>query len=155
MKDEHDKCTLELIEGGAAGGACDRGRSPPASLDEKPVYLSEEERARLRKDKLLPRQSIYSPPKGAKRQSPTDLYKSVVPVSSVARDWQISARRVRAMLTDGRLSGRQLENGYWEVFYPYRYVFGTRGPEIKRQRNFPPPTRKKRPEVPEQMKDWF
>ncbi|MDP2852564.1 MAG: hypothetical protein Q8O23_04065, partial [Gallionella sp.] len=106
----------------------------------------------------LPRQSAYKPPEGAKPATPSNFIgdsRSVVPASSVARDWNITARRVRTMLTEGRLSGRQLENGYWEVFYPYQYKFGTRGPEIKRQRNLPPPTRKKRQEVPEQMKDWF
>lgn len=127
MKDEHDTSTID--------------------------FVSEEERAKPRKDKRLPRQSICSPPKGAKPIDPSNPFKSesVVPVSSVARDWGISARRVRTMLTEGRLSGRQLENGYWEVFYPYRYVFGTRGPEIKRQRNLPPPTRKKPSMSLEQM----
>lgn len=149
MKDEHDKCTLELVEAATTGGAraLERGTADGvASNEEKP------------KPKRLPRQSAYRPPQGAKPADPSNWagnLNSVVPVSSVARDWGISSRRVRTMLTEGRLSGRQLENGYWEVFYPYRYVFGTRGPEIKRQRNLPPPTRPKRQEVPEQMKDWF
>jgi hypothetical protein len=56
-----------------------------------------------------------------------------VPVSAVAREWGISPRRVRVMLAEGRLAGRMLDNGYWEVFYPYQYVFGTRGPAMKRQ----------------------
>ena len=89
------------------------------------------------KFKRLPRQSCYTPPKGAKPADPRfplGFSRSFVPVSSVARDWGISSRRVRMMLTEGRLDGRQLENGYWEVSYPYSYVFGTRGPAIKRQR---------------------
>lgn len=53
------------------------------------------------------------------------------------------------MLMEGRLAGRQLENSYWEVFYPYRYVFGTRGPAIKRQRDLPD-----KPKKPERMKEW-
>ncbi len=92
------------------------------------------------KFKRLPRQSIGSPPEGAKSAMlgfPLGFGCSFVPVSSVARDWGISSRRVRMMLTEGRLDGRQLENGYWEVSYPYRYVFGTRGPAIKRQRELP------------------
>jgi len=56
----------------------------------------------------------------------------VVSVSAVAREWGISSRRVRVMLAEGRLDGRQLDNGYWEVCYPYRYVFGTRGPAFNR-----------------------
>ena len=62
----------------------------------------------------------------------------VVPVSSVASQWGISPRRVRQMLEQGRLEGRQRDNGYWEVFYPFRYQFGTRGPKIKQQRDLPP-----------------
>ncbi len=57
----------------------------------------------------------------------------VLPVSAVAREWGVTPRRVRALLVAGRLSGRQLANGYWEVFYPYRYVFGKRGPVLKCQ----------------------
>ena len=62
----------------------------------------------------------------------------LVPVSSVASQWGISPRRVRQMLEQGRLEGRQRDNGYWEVFYPFRYQFGTRGPKIKQQRDLPP-----------------
>lgn len=103
--------------------------------------------------KRLPRQSCYAPPQGAQPATPSSCadMRSVVPASSVARDWGISARRVRVMLADGRLEGRQLENGYWEVYFPYRYVFGTRGPAIKRQRNLPEPTRKK----VERNEDWW
>ncbi len=101
------------------------------------------------KPKRLPRQSVYQLPAGAKPVEAGSIAwplldtRTVVPVSSVAREWGISVRRVRVMLVEGRLSGRQLDNGYWEVFYPYRYVFGTRGPAIKRQRELPEPTRKK------------
>ena len=96
------------------------------------------------KFKRLPRQSAYTPPAGAKSADglPVGFGRSFVPVSSVAKDWRISPRRVRMMLTEGRLDGRQLENGYWEVSYPYRYVFGTRGPAIKRQRELPPARKK-------------
>lgn len=58
--------------------------------------------------------------------------KNYVPVSFVAKDWNITPRRIRSLLTEGRLTGRRLENGYWEVAYPYRYIIGTRGPVLKR-----------------------
>ena len=72
----------------------------------------------------------------ARHQCPTDALpapgvipgfgRMLVPVSSVALQWGISPRRVRQMLEQGRLDGQQRENGYWEVFYPFRYQFGTR-----------------------------
>ncbi|OGS94429.1 MAG: hypothetical protein A3H31_01670 [Gallionellales bacterium RIFCSPLOWO2_02_FULL_57_47] len=108
MKDEHDKSTVDFVHNG-------------------------EERGQF---KRLPNQLVHLPPPGAKPESlglPLGFARSVVSVSIVARDWGISSRRVRTMLAEGRLNGRQLENGYWEVFYPYSYVFGTRGPSIKRQ----------------------
>ena len=56
-----------------------------------------------------------------------------VPVAHVARDWDVSARRVRILLDAGRLEGRRLENGYWEVLYPYKLTIGTRGPASRRE----------------------
>lgn len=56
-----------------------------------------------------------------------------VPVSFVAKDWQVTPRRVRALLAAGRLAGRVMFNGYWEVRYPYMFAMGTRGPGLKRQ----------------------
>jgi hypothetical protein len=88
------------------------------------------------KGKRLPNQSSINPPPSAKPVNPGEplgFGRSVVPVSAVAREWGISSRRVRVMLAEGRLAGRMLENGFWEVFYPYQYVFGTRGPAMKRQ----------------------
>jgi hypothetical protein len=55
-----------------------------------------------------------------------------VPVSFVAKDWGVTPRRIRVLLREGRLQGRLLTNGYWEVRYPYLYLFGTRGPALKR-----------------------
>lgn len=55
-------------------------------------------------------------------------------VANVAHEWGVSARRVRALLASGRLLGRQLENGYWEVRYPYTLTEGTRGPQMQRHR---------------------
>lgn len=71
-----------------------------------------------------------------------------VPVSFVARDWGVTPRRIRALLTDGRLLGRLQVNGYWEVRYPYSFTFGTRGPSLKRQQR-PPKRSKPATEKPE------
>jgi hypothetical protein len=57
-----------------------------------------------------------------------------VPVSFVAKDWNVTPRRIRSLLAEKRLEGRREANGYWEVAYPYRFIIGTRGPELKRQR---------------------
>ncbi len=105
--------------------------------------------------KRLPQQSRYRPPEGAKPEDPENPWssRSVGPVSAVARDWGISARRVRKMLEEGRLLGRRLENGYWEVVYPYRYTFGTRGPQIKRQRELPESSYSKRKRDREQFEE--
>lgn len=130
MKDEHDQQTTEIPALGQ-------------------VDLKQE--VKLRRPKRLPQQCTAMPPAGAKPAESGILGfgRSVVPVAVVARDWGISARRVRMMLVEGRLAGRQLDNGYWEVFYPYSYVFGTRGPQIKRQRELPPPKPKRRGYIPE------
>lgn len=64
-----------------------------------------------------------------------------VPVSFVAKDWSVTPRRIRALLASGRLLGRLLDNGYWEVKHPYQFTFGTRGPSLKRQQR--PPKRPK------------
>jgi hypothetical protein len=55
-----------------------------------------------------------------------------VPVAYAARDWKVSARRIRALLAESRLEGIRRANGYWEVAYPYRFTFGQRGPALKR-----------------------
>jgi hypothetical protein len=59
------------------------------------------------------------------------LMETFLPVSMVAKDWKVSARRIRALLLSGRLKGRQQANGYWEVAYPYSYTFGTHGPALR------------------------
>ena len=56
-----------------------------------------------------------------------------VPVAFVAKDWRVTPRRIRSLLAQQRLEGRQGANGYWEVAYPYRFTIGTRGPVLKRQ----------------------
>ena len=131
MKDEHDKSTIDLVDASQVDGPAALAAGRPA------------DGGKLGKPKRLPRQSAFRPPSGSRPEDPANTVgnmRSVVPVSAVARDWGISARRVRKMLEEGRLQGRQLENGYWEVTYPYCYIFGTRGPQIKRQRDLPEST---------------
>ena len=57
-----------------------------------------------------------------------------VPVSFVAKDWNVTPRRIRALLAARRLVGRVQGNGYWEVMYPYSVTIGTRGPALMLQR---------------------
>lgn len=59
------------------------------------------------------------------------LFGSLVPVGHVAKHLGVSSRRVRFLLNAGRLLGRKLENGYWEVVYPYQFTVGQRGPAIQ------------------------
>ncbi|OIQ87535.1 hypothetical protein GALL_305850 [mine drainage metagenome] len=68
-----------------------------------------------------------------------------VPVSFVAKDWNVTPRRIRALLSAGRLAGQLQDNGYWEVRFPYLFTFGTRGPSLKRQQR--PAKRLKKPEL--------
>lgn len=41
-----------------------------------------------------------------------------VPVSFVAKDWNVTPRRIRSLLAAERLEGRREANGYWEVALP-------------------------------------
>lgn len=85
-------------------------------------------------------------PKGAKLVNAGGLEGGAfVPVSFVAKDWRVTPRRIRALLTAGRLAGRLQVNGYWEVRFPYSFTFGTRGPSLKRQQR--PEKRPKKPEL--------
>lgn len=113
MKDEHDKRTIDFIEPVSHAKSFDKLRG---TYDEK---------------------SLCEPlPKGAKPALGGLRFcqSGYVPVSHAAKDWKVSARRIRALLSAGRLDGRLLDNGYWEVLYPYAFIFGTRGPSLKRQR---------------------
>ena len=142
MKDKFDEVTgeiprLSLVPAAAGEAAC-----PPTAVSgmQQPVIT--------RKPKRLPGQSIYNPPEGARPLIPAgfeelsegEAWKSgllsgwVVPVSFVAKDWRVSSRRIRVLLAEGRLQGRQQENGYWEVYYPYRHIMGRRGPPLRRSR---------------------
>jgi hypothetical protein len=63
--------------------------------------------------------------------APDYLGMRYVPVSFVATDWNVTPRRIRALLAVRRLAGRLLANGYWEVLHPYVLTLGTRGPALK------------------------
>jgi hypothetical protein len=121
MKDEHDKRTRELL--------------PKAA---KPFNVLKS---------VVDEVSCVEPaPKGSKLVIAGGMYGGhYVPVSFVAKDWNVTPRRIRALLAAGRLLGRLQENGYWEVRFPYSFTFGTRGPSLKRQHR--PPKRPKKPEL--------
>ena len=74
------------------------------------------------------------PPSGAQWFYGFGGVRHLVAVSFVAKDWGVSSRRIRALLAAGRLEGRRQDNGYWEVYHPYRVVYGLRGPALKRQK---------------------
>lgn len=143
MKDEYDKYTVDLeqIEQGerAAPGT---GAPPPAKAAKTP------------RPKRLTNQSSRRPPPGAKPEYEgfAGFGRSVLPVSAAAKDWGVSTRRIRTMLSTGRLNGRRHENGYWEVYYPYRYTFGTRGPVVRLQQR--QPVKPKKPEFAEHSPEW-
>lgn len=84
---------------------------------------------------VVDEQSEYAPPpKGAKLVwAMGSAGGHFVPVSFVAKDWNVTPRRIRALLAEGRLAGRLMDNGYWEVRFPYLLTLGTRGPGLKRQ----------------------
>lgn len=116
--------------------AADAANAPPARAALPP----------LRKAKLQPKpfdvmrssidvDSFGAPaPKGARLVlAPGNEGGHFVPVSFVAKDWKVTPRRIRALLSGGRLAGRLQDNGYWEVRFPYLFTFGTRGPGLKRQ----------------------
>lgn len=75
-----------------------------------------------------------------RQQLGSDLW---VPVSFVADAHGVSTRRIRALLAEGRIDGRQLENGFWQVSWPLRIQLGRRGPQIA----FLQPKASKRPEL--------
>lgn len=50
--------------------------------------------------------------------------------SQVAKRLSISERRVRQLLTSGRMSGVKLENGRWLIDWPLKITAGKRGPDI-------------------------
>jgi hypothetical protein len=113
MKDANDKHTMDMHE--------KRKTKPRKGFD---LFHSFEDVASIGQPK----------PEGAKLVLGGGLMGGTfVPVSFVAKDWNVTPRRIRALLAAGRLFGRLQANGYWEVRFPYSFTFGTRGPSLKRQ----------------------
>lgn len=57
---------------------------------------------------------------------------SFVTVQKAADYFMVSTRRIRKLLSDGRLAGSK--NGKaWQVAYPFQYIIGMRGPQLTRQ----------------------
>ena len=54
-----------------------------------------------------------------------------VPVAMAAKDWQVTPRRIRFLLTTGRLEGLQQANGYWLVRLPLPLHFRGKGDGFK------------------------
>lgn len=129
MKDEHDKYTAEIISLGAADDSArarrERDGHPAAPKRFNPLASVTDE------------QTFGAPkPKEAKIRPTMEgsaFGAYFVPVSFAAKDWDVTPRRIRALLADGRLAGQVQPNGYWEVRFPYQFTFGTRGPTLKRQ----------------------
>jgi hypothetical protein len=102
MKDKHDKRTLDFVH-----SSRQEAHLAAQRLGAHPVYAAWENRLR---EQLI----------------------SFVSVAFVASEWGVTARRVRVLLCAGRLAGRQLDNGYWEVSYPYTLTMGRRGPAMRK-----------------------
>lgn len=121
MKDERDHATRDLLE---------FSRKPPKSFNETACKRPES----VRQDAA----SAAAPVPECAVIRPTLLggvfSARYVPVSFVAKDWKVTPRRIRALLAAGRLDGRLMVNGFWEVRFPYLFAFGTRGPALKRTR---------------------
>lgn len=126
MKDEHDKRTLELVSDA-------QEHQPLAAAPARQIPRRPKSFDVLRS---VPDVKTFSEskPKCARTVLASGLEGGhFVPVSFVAKDWKVTPRRIRALLSDGRLAGRLQDNGYWEVRFPYLFTFGTRGPGLKRQ----------------------
>ena len=117
MKDENDSFTVDMHA--ASQAAKPKRRQPGFDIWHSTDDL---------------KSSMEAPPKGARLVLAPGIAGGLfVPVSHVAKDWQVTPRRIRALLQEGRLLGRLQPNGYWEVRFPYSFTFGTRGPCLKRQ----------------------
>lgn len=135
MKDAHDKTTMDIAQVNDAnaqtnaalapqGHGCITARKPSRRPKPFDVFRS-----------VMDEKTFCTPaPKGAKLVIAHGIEGGhFVPVSFVAKDWKVTPRRIRALLSGGRLAGRVQDNGYWEVRFPYSFTFGTRGPGLKRQ----------------------
>lgn len=122
MKDQHDNKTGELLSlpaqrvpPSAEADGCPAGAVP--HQDDKPLGARDLRLLKLEMDR------------GYRAREGLTTF---LPVAMVAKEWRVTSRRVRALLSAGRLAGRQHENGYWEVAYPYTLTEGRRGPSMRR-----------------------
>lgn len=118
MKDANDKVTLPLLGVSATNHPDPQGRGDSAECQHERLTSEQTLQAKEFIDMKHPDF------KGAR---------VMLPVSMVAKEWGVTSRRIRALLSSGRLLGLQQENGYWEVLYPYSVIEGRRGPIMKRR----------------------
>ena len=135
MKDEHDKTTLEIVQVNDAPAQTSAGFAPQGharTAAQKPLRRPKPFDAM---HSVSDKKTFGEPkPKCAKTVLAFGLEGGhFVPVSFAAKDWSVTTRRIRVLLAGGRLAGRLQDNGYWEVRFPYSFIFGTRGPGLKRQ----------------------
>jgi len=122
MKDEHDQRTIDMMKQDAF----------IASLKRTPDQLKQDalmDQGNKRLINQLKLDAAY-----VAQQRTRQGMESWLPVSMVAKEFGVTSRRIRALLAVGRLKGRQLENGYWAVAYPYFFAMGRRGPKLLMQR---------------------
>lgn len=127
MKDEHDNRTIDIAPEMDEWDKLPRSRKkPPKAFSARPEQVvMDKASCALMEERKRPECATFSVTRlgGA----------HFVPASFVAKDWKVTSRRICSLLVAGRLDGRKLDNGYWEVAYPYRFTFGKRGPALKRQ----------------------
>ena len=134
MKDEFYQVTAEILQ-----------LAPMLAKDCPPAAAARTDSPQAKQAKLKPKKKsaprefkqldpVSSVPDGAKWFYGHGGVVNLVPVSFVAKDWKVTSRRIRFLLDAGRLQGRRQDNGYWEVFYPYRVIDGLRGPALRRHK---------------------
>ncbi len=122
MKDENHSYTMDMHA--TAKPKRIRKRSPKSQ--ERPLKTDAASSTRVNEKKMPVCVKVMPTQPGSNFRA------YYVPVSFVAKDWNVTPRRIRALLCSGRLVGQLLGNGYWEVRYPYLYSEGMRGPSPKR-----------------------
>lgn len=136
MKDEHDNHTADLVIESAKASGEGAALSAAPTVGIAAITKKRKTKRPFNRSLVVDEKTEFAePPKCADRK-PAALFgpfANFVPVSFVAKDWKVSSRRVRALLSAGRLFGQIQPNGYWEVRYPYIFTMGTRGPSLKRQ----------------------
>lgn len=59
---------------------------------------------------------------------------SFVTVEKASIYFSVSTRRIRKLLSDGRLAGNKRGKA-WQILYPYRLTIGRRGPHMLQRQN--------------------